>query len=616
MSSLSFFFFFPFFSFFLFFLFLFFLALVHLLWCGVSLAHSFAAMSSLLAKDRTLPRPSQTGSRGYKSLGHPSLSAASPSSSSFRGQPDSCVEDGTDSARNDRAAPATTAGTATSPRKEHPTTDGEWRSWARCAETPSRHMPVLGDDFQEGGDGPFDVLPMLGTVIVLLALAVMAALVFGSYAKADDRSAEAARYSHRLLVEGHERVEGHRCPICYLYVGLPMDKHAKMNATPHPSDDASKLLMIQKRVSKGDADAIDYHAGQYFLGNIGLTKDVPRAVELFTEAAELGSIDARNSLGSRYYFGEGVKEDKPRGILLWQEAAMKGHVLARHNLGADEFSNGNCELAVQHWMISAKMGYDVSLNTIKIMFLRGQATKAQYAEALRGYGDAVEEMKSHQREEAKRLGFQRRTVFVRAGLSDHVYFHAARSPVFPFGPFWRMGESSFGHPWGVRSDAPPPARGPRRPPGTIRGRGGSDRAADTKGLSFAGSRPHRERSRGDLRPFLPGRGPGIAPAPMGGCLVRALGRGPDTPRPSKPQPELMFRVRPASFAALVIRTPDHVLRPRPRPRPLRLGQDVLLQTRERLPTSAGSPGPNGGRDPVHGVPLSLRTGALVLADPL
>ncbi|EJK45464.1 hypothetical protein THAOC_35919 [Thalassiosira oceanica] len=174
--------------------------------------------------------------------------------------------------------------------------------------------------------------------------------------------------------------------------------------TPHPSDDASKLGMIQKRVSKGDADAIDYHAGQYFLGNIGLTKDVPRAIVLWTEAAELGSIDARNSLGSRYYFGEGVKEDKPRGILLWQEAAMKGHVLGRHNLGADEFSNGNCELAVQHWVISAKMGYDVSLNAIKKMFLRGQATKVQYAKALRGYGDAVEEMKSHQREEAKRLG--------------------------------------------------------------------------------------------------------------------------------------------------------------------------------------------------------------------
>ena len=40
--------------------------------------------------------------------------------------------------------------------------------------------------------------------------------------------------------------------------------------------------------------------------------------------------------------------------------------------------------------------------------MRGEATKAQYAEALRGYGDAVEEiqMKSPQREEAKRLGIE------------------------------------------------------------------------------------------------------------------------------------------------------------------------------------------------------------------
>ena len=83
---------------------------------------------------------------------------------------------------------------------------------------------------------------------------------------------------------------------------------------------------------------------------------------------------------------------------------MKGHVESRHNLGAIAFGNGNWELAVQHFMISTKMGYEGSLKAIKDMFMKGHATKAQYAEGLRGYGDAVEEMKSHQREEAKRLG--------------------------------------------------------------------------------------------------------------------------------------------------------------------------------------------------------------------
>ena len=52
-------------------------------------------------------------------------------------------------------------------------------------------------------------------------------------------------------------------------------------------------------------------------------------------------------------------------------------------------------------MISAKMGHERSLEMIKEMFTGGDATKEQYAEALRGYQHAVEEMKSAQREEAK-----------------------------------------------------------------------------------------------------------------------------------------------------------------------------------------------------------------------
>ena len=83
---------------------------------------------------------------------------------------------------------------------------------------------------------------------------------------------------------------------------------------------------------------------------------------------------------------------------------MKGYAESRHSLGFPEYKEGNYLGAVQHLMISAKMGYEKSLNNIKGMFMEGQATKAQYAEALRGFGDAVEEMKSHHREEAKRLG--------------------------------------------------------------------------------------------------------------------------------------------------------------------------------------------------------------------
>jgi len=68
-----------------------------------------------------------------------------------------------------------------------------------------------------------------------------------------------------------------------------------------------------------------------------------------------------------------------------------------------EARKGNYCRAVRHYLISAKMGYELSLETIKEMFMAGDATKEQYAEAMRGYQDAVGEMKSHDRDEAKRL---------------------------------------------------------------------------------------------------------------------------------------------------------------------------------------------------------------------
>ena len=258
-----------------------------------------------------------------------------------------------------------------------------------------------------------------------------AAVQAGSPAETADPDA-ARNFHERLMASGHERPEGDWCPICFLLTELPLGEHSKTNAccmkrvcdgcilaarqrgiydscpfcrTPHPADDASMLVMVQKRVEKGDATAISFLGDKYYYGELGLAKDVPRAIELWTEAAELGSVDAHYELGLRYYPGDGIEEDKPRGIHYWQQAAIKGDVTCRHNLGFVEYNeNKNHTLAVQHWMISAKMGDQDSLNGIKDMFKIGQATKAQYTEALFGYRDALEEMKSPQREEAKRLG--------------------------------------------------------------------------------------------------------------------------------------------------------------------------------------------------------------------
>ncbi|EJK45721.1 hypothetical protein THAOC_35648 [Thalassiosira oceanica] len=126
-----------------------------------------------------------------------------------------------------------------------------------------------------------------------------------------------------------------------------------------------------------------------------------KAVELYTEAAELGSIQALFDLGNVYNFGDGVQQDNAKAVEFFAKAAMQGHVLSRHNLGCIEGDKGNHDRAVRHFLISAKMGDEDSLENIKTAFMAGLATKEQYAEALQGYQDAVEETKSHDRDEAK-----------------------------------------------------------------------------------------------------------------------------------------------------------------------------------------------------------------------
>ncbi|EJK57415.1 hypothetical protein THAOC_22542 [Thalassiosira oceanica] len=233
----------------------------------------------------------------------------------------------------------------------------------------------------------------------------------------------------QLYGQGHERPEGDSCPICTLPIPLPMGSHSVFELccmkricigcdlaaqkrgmfdcafcrTPCPDNDADKLAMVQARVVKKDPVAINHLGDKYCLGKNGLQKDVRKAFDLWEEAAELGSIQALYSLGNAYYHGNGVKEDKATAAQFWTKAAMQGHAESRHNLGYHEGDKGNHDRALKHWLISAKMSLKGSVETIKNMFMAGLATKEQYAEALKGYQDAVEEMKSNDRDAAKRL---------------------------------------------------------------------------------------------------------------------------------------------------------------------------------------------------------------------
>ena len=239
---------------------------------------------------------------------------------------------------------------------------------------------------------------------------------------------EAELNNERLYTHGRERLEGDFCPLCTLPIPLPVDRHSVFNVccmkkicngcdmaahkkgmsdcpfcrTPLPENADESLAMIQMRVDKKDPDALYFLGKQYFHGALGLQMDMRKAVELYGVAAELGSTAALYCLANVYFFGEGVQENKAKGLQCWAKAAMQGHVECRFNLGCYEIDEeGNSERAAKHFLISAKMGDVRSVEEIKDMFMGGVATKEQYTEALRGYQDAVEEMKSRDRDEAK-----------------------------------------------------------------------------------------------------------------------------------------------------------------------------------------------------------------------
>ena len=326
---------------------------------------------------------------------------------------------------------------------------------------------MLGDDLEESGQltGTFLVTALLGLAIsVMLALAYGSngnagevvdsrgdrgvaesqlcgacerTLPDGSYNQGQGRLRQSIRRCEECVAAGNQlvltrkgrtRSEEDECPICSL--PLPLDgkqssfqtccvklvcngcilavrkrgmKDCPFCRTPTPAE-SQVIAMIQKRADAGDPVAMFDLGQQYRFGKYGLKKDVTRAVELYERAAELGSKVAHFALGSLYEEGVDVEKDTIKATRHYEAAAMSGDVYARFNLGCKEYVARNVDLALQHWKIAANLGVQHALDNVKGMFILGLATKADYAEALRGYQNAVEEMRSPDRDEAKALG--------------------------------------------------------------------------------------------------------------------------------------------------------------------------------------------------------------------
>ena len=169
----------------------------------------------------------------------------------------------------------------------------------------------------------------------------------------------------------------HRCPFC-------------RESTPKTKEEYDKLVM--KRIEMNDPAAMRiYAAEQRNKGNNRV------AFEYFSKAAELGDAEAHNRLAWLYQKGQGVENDEEKSFHHLEEAAIGGHPNARSILGCKEYSNGNVERAVKHFVIAAAQGEDNAIKILMEKFREGEVGKDVLAAALRAQKAAVDATKSPQR---------------------------------------------------------------------------------------------------------------------------------------------------------------------------------------------------------------------------
>ncbi len=86
-----------------------------------------------------------------------------------------------------------------------------------------------------------------------------------------------------------------------------------------------------------------------------------------------------------------------KALFHYQQAAIGGHEISRHRLGFIESQRGNLDRTMKHWIISAGSGLSCSLDNAKLAFSSGNATKAQYQEALYAHQKHLNEVYSDSR---------------------------------------------------------------------------------------------------------------------------------------------------------------------------------------------------------------------------
>jgi hypothetical protein len=180
------------------------------------------------------------------------------------------------------------------------------------------------------------------------------------------------------VCHGKCRQHDERCPLC---------------RTPAPTSAAEVLRQLQKHMDMGNAEAQTMLGDYYNDGDMGLKKDLKRAVQLYEFAAAQGHAEAQSKLGSCYARGQGVEIDLEAAVQWYRRAATQGYPVAQCNLGK-MFYNGDgvtqsYDEAVRWFRLAAAQGWADALFNLGVCYANGNGAPQDECEALRLYKRAA-----------------------------------------------------------------------------------------------------------------------------------------------------------------------------------------------------------------------------------
>ena len=152
---------------------------------------------------------------------------------------------------------------------------------------------------------------------------------------------------------------------------------------------------LMKQAEANDAAAMFVLGSFYEHGQSQFVQqDAKKAIELWTQAAKLGSSSAHFNLGNEYQTGG----DSKKARFHYEAAAMAGNEAARCKIGAIEGQSGNMGQAVKHFTIAASAGDYTAIHVLVALFEQGVVSRDAIDSALTEYNISCAEMRGDGRD--------------------------------------------------------------------------------------------------------------------------------------------------------------------------------------------------------------------------